>query len=231
MVRSIRKEESLIFIANEPCIRYQSRMLRAVDFMVPFRWRSECELIYSRPEKGTSLACWIRSRPDERHLQEFLEGVCQAFSALEGFLLDTDKIWWDPSWIYWEEERQKLRLVYLPWDQQGRYGVRFELGLSRLLWQSACRDEWQDDGVQKLVMEYGMWAQHPEKKMPLFRGGPASAADPSLWPQEPDKAERRQEMEQALDSLMTEENVPSESFFHRLCGKIRKYSPIEIKED
>lgn len=243
MIRTIRTADTLTFSADHPLIAYQGRMLEALPVLMPLQQISDHELRYQKDAPGLPLSRWVRSHPDAEELRKLLQAFSKDLELLEGFLLDPEKIRWDPSFTFWDAPEKTLRLLYAPWEVPPAQGTSFLKGLSLLLWKTACRDEWDDEACA-LVMRAGLWAEHPERSFffpeetPIVRENPSD--DKSLLlPSDKPGSSRQKEMEEALNDLMAESSrslpdgpgTGAPGFFRRLWKAVRDHSPIEITDE
>ncbi len=157
----------LLLQSRTPGIIYQTRMMNAVEWLAPFRFPPEGGIEYIPPENMEPLALLLKRNSDAALLEEILETLERTSACLEGYLLDADKLWWDPEWIFYDRTERKVRMVYIPWDinpgdnfpvamnpgvkdtekpEEATLKVNYPAeSLCRFLWRTAALAGWSDD--------------------------------------------------------------------------------------
>lgn len=166
---------------GEPGIPYQEKMMAAIGTLAPFRFLEDHGIEYAPPLEMEPLSAWIRRGPAAGELESFLDAFQETLFVLEGYLLDPEKVLWDPGWIFYDEGKGKVRLVYVPFDgEEGAESV--DRKLCRFLWETASVKGWsgehwttigrysadvyQPQIVQKRALRLGStWSPEKEKAL------------------------------------------------------------------
>jgi len=227
---------------------YQQKMLNVVKWLLPYQWTSKGQLVYFEG-KGQPFSHWLSGRPDTEDLWAFLSKMLDLCNDLESHLLDEDRLFFQPDWLWWDFESCCIQTIYCPWltqPEQGGIPVYFQR-LLRLMFRRAVADNW-DREKRDLLFAFARQIASgsrdsaaltapftrdvPEQKSEDTSGekkaGPdngqaqAGTKRPAERPIDPEK-------EKALDALIAaqqEKEEPVRNFFQ----KLRDSFPIAIKD-
>ncbi len=217
MIQIIKTQEYLAVKAKEDPIAYQGEMMKALSWLLKFEWRSNNELVY---ERGTSISLlqWIENEMKEEEVLEVVEAFMKIQKEMESFLMDEEKLMYDPQWIFWEPSNKVLRMVYVPWDFQNGIAITFMKRFAKLLWTAAIEHKWQNERL--ILLLYRMQSALKQNQN-----------QPQFWIQWIEKEKRRLKerdavKEQALDILTEEEPIFSKRAWFRT---LKERFPIAIR--
>ncbi|MBO4889153.1 MAG: hypothetical protein J5589_12710 [Firmicutes bacterium] len=145
-VERIESEKgSLLRICEDKAgIFYQERMMPRLPVLVSGRFISQHEAEFIAPAEAQPISRILKRPIRKEELDRILEAFEASIGLLESYLLDKEKLWWDPGWIFYDGRENKVYLVYLPWEEDpGRIGI--ERQLCRYLWLTASFCGWEED--------------------------------------------------------------------------------------
>lgn len=247
------ENDRLIFIKEArdraEWVSYQQNMLKVVKWLLPYEWEKEGRLIYFQG-RGMSFSDWLTRDPEAEDLKAFLVTMLDLCSDLENHLLDEDRLFFQPGWLWWEPEEQCIQAVYCPWlRQESKTGFSiFFRRLLRMMMLRAVEDNWnqekrdllflfarqisgtnRDSSALAAVRKDAPYPVSPdsrandkEKEVSDKRLGKGPEGSPAARPIDPEK-------EKALDALIAaqmEKEEPVKTFFKRLKSGF----PIAIKD-
>lgn len=194
MVRKFKDQQQLNLKGDKEPILYQSKMMRAVSWLLPFEWVTDKEVVYQRGS-GASLRQWLDREPKREEVLKVVEAYAAVQSEVEQYLMDQDKFLWDPDWIYWDGEKEKLQLIYCPWDDSNSSGPDLLKRIGLYLWNKSICNQWKEEALLLLICHLNMAAQQ-------------NAISLSQWLEKERKSEDKQRVqEEALDILMEKDSV------------------------
>ena len=147
----VKTETTLTALGKRCSQEYQSVMISKAAWALPHRWVSpedgeEVPSLVYRAE-GTSLKEWIGSRPSADETGEIVDALLHLTEELDRYLLDEEKLCFDPDWIRITPEYDgpaKLQVVYFPFEDVPREEEGFFKQTARYLWEESARDRWED---------------------------------------------------------------------------------------
>ncbi len=178
----IGKESCVRFYEDKAGIFYQEKMMPRLPVLVSGRWISHNEVEFTAPLYAQSLDRILKGPISSDILDRILDAFEESIGLLENYLLDKEKLWWDPAWIFFDSRESRIYLVYLPWEETaGKIGI--EKQLCRYLWVTAARQSWGKDLWERIgrfsVRIYGSKAERIEK---LFDPEKEKALDDLMSP-------------------------------------------------
>ncbi len=217
MVQITKTQENMIIKAKERSIVYQGKMMKELSWLPTFEWRSDHELVY-RKGRGSCLLQWLLEEKKEEDVLNVIDAFLMIQRDMEAYLMDEEKLIYDPEWIFWEPANKVLQMVYVPWDFQPGVTVSFYKRLAKLLWNAAVNQKWQNERL--ILMLYRM---HIALKQ--------NQNQPQMWIQWVEREKRRIKerdavKEQALDILTEDEPAVSKRAWFR---NLRERFPIAIR--
>ena len=217
MVQIIKTKENMIIKAEECSITYQGQMMKALSWLLPFEWHSGNELVY-RKGKGVPLPEWIRGEKKEEEVLNIIDTFLQIQGEMEPYLMDEEKLVYDPEWIFWDPVSEKLQFAYVPWDFQTGVQTSFIKRFAKMLWNAGINQKWQNEKLILMLYRMQIAVKHDQNQ-------------PQMWSQWIEGEKRRIKerdaiKEQALD-ILTEEDPgkPKRVWFRVLKEKF----PIAIR--
>ena len=217
MVQSIKEQNHLVIQAKERPIVSQMEMMKALTWLPVFEWRSSHELTYERGP-GMCLLQWLENEKKEEETLEIMEAFLKIQKEMEAYLMDEEKLIYDPQWIFWESSGKVLKIGYVPWDGQAGLASSFFKQFAKLLWIAAVEQKWQNERL--ILMLYRMQIALKQNQN-----------QPQFWMEWIEQEKRRLKeldtvKEQALDILTEEETKVSKRNWLR---GLKEWFPIAIR--
>ena len=173
--------------------------------LVSGRFLSGHEAEFTAPAEAEPLSRILKRPIRKEALDRILEAFEEATGLLESYLLDKEKLWWDPSWVFYDTRESRICLVYLPWEEDpGKISI--EKQLCRYLWHTAAAYGWGTD----------LWESIGRYSVKVF--GPKERKEQK--PMDPEK-------EKALDDLMEGSSFlpPLDLRGNEETGKYKEFIP------
>ena len=162
------KDEVLRFTEDKEGIFYQGRMMPRLDVLVRGRWISENSIEFTQPAGAEPLSAILKKPMRKEMLERILSSLEESVGLLESYLLDKEKLWWDPEWTFYDAKAGRTCLIYLPWDADFQ-GPGIEKQFCRYLWLVAARQGWDKDLWESVgrfsVRIYGDENRKEEKRL------------------------------------------------------------------
>ena len=206
----------MVIRAEEASIAYQSEMMKAIPWLLPYEWISERELVYQRGE-GKKVTVWLQGEKKEEEILAVLEAFLQIQKEMESYLIDEEKLVLDPEWMYWDETEKQLRFAYVPWDTSSGNRSSFIKRFAQLLWNAGIHQKWQSERLILMLYRMQIAIKHQNQ--------------PQQWCQWMEREKRKIKerdlvKEQALDILTEEE--PKEGKIGWL-RRLKEKFPIAVR--
>lgn len=211
MIQICKEEKEIWIRAEKASIHYQSKMMEAIPWLLPFAWQSEKELVYQRGE-GQTIMEWLNQERSENEILALLERYTSIQQELESYLMDQDKLLLDPGWIFWNDMTNELQFAYIPWDFPVEAAGTFYKRFARLLHLSSVEKRWEKERLVLLLHRMEIAVKQYENQPLNWK---------SWIQQEKQKMKESEEIkEKALDILTEKETIPEEkSWFQVLKQK------------
>lgn len=201
MVQIQKTQHQMVITAKESSIVYQGEMMKAIPWLLPFAWKSETELIY---EKGTglNLPAWLQTEKREDEIVNMVEAYLKIQRELESYLMDEEKLSYDPEWIFWEPIEKRLQFAYVPWDFPTGVHPSFLKRLTGMLCSASVNQRWQNERLILMLHRMQIAVKQNQDQLQLW----------TQWMERERKKmqERDAIKEQALDILTEEEPKKTE---------------------
>lgn len=208
MIQKIKDKEYLYFKGEEEPIAYQSKMMQAVDWLLPFNWLTAQTLQYRR-ETEKSLQSWLEKEPGQEDMAALIEALSLVQKDVEQYLMDWDKLIWDAEWVCWNLQEKSLKLVYCPWDRPKTASVNFLAKLAQLFWIKAVHQGWKNRELILMIFDLNVAAV--QNKIP----GWAKRIDQKAT--EGVKVNKAENQKNALAILTEEEQEIKKKSLWQLC--------------
>ena len=155
-------------------------MMEKMDWLLPYLWKEEKWLLYQRNKgateiDGETLQKWLKTEPEPEEIWDMAAAYLDIQETIEQHLLDEEKILWDPAWIWWDEKRKSLKLIYVPFDGFHNEKMPFLQELVKALWTACIGLEWKKEAAvyalyrlntasEKCSAEWGKWRKWVENE-------------------------------------------------------------------
>ena len=166
--------------------------------------------------------CGYNPSLERKKKEEETLGIMEAFlkiqKEMEAYLMDEEKLIYDPQWIFWEASGKVLKIGYVPWDGQAGLASSFFKQFAKLLWIAAVEQKWQNERL--ILRLYRMQIALKQNQN-----------QPQFWMEWIEQEKRRLKeldtvKEQALDILTEEETKVSKRNWLR---GLKEWFPIAIR--